>query len=161
MKYENKVFYLNKVFIFIVLFFLLNFASFGSKPAEKQQVISVVKDFFKVLEDQDSDLAKKILLPEGGNFSIREKGNKKILKHTGFNELISSLGKSKKKYREIIFSPKVLVHKDIAVLWAEYKFYVDGKFSHCGVDSFSLIKIGGNWKIAGIIYTVEKSECNN
>ena len=161
MKPGNKVCRFNKVFIFTAIFFFFNFSTFGSKPTDEQQVTSVVDSFFKVLENQDIDLAKKILLTGGSNFSIRETGNRKTLKHTVFTEVINSLGKSKKKYREIIFSPKVLIHKDIAIVWAKYKFYIDGKFSHCGVDSFSLIKTENNWKIAGIIYTVEKSECNN
>lgn len=160
LEYENKICFFNKVFIFIV-FFLITFVIFGSKQTDEQQVISIVKKFFKVLENRDADLGKKILLPGGGNFSIIEEGDKKILKHATFTDFINSLGKSKKNYREVMFSPKILIHKDIAVLWAKYRFYIDNKFSHCGVDSFSMIKTEDGWKIAGIIYTVEKSGCKD
>jgi hypothetical protein len=160
MKYKSKKYCLRKGSVF-TLFLLITLVIFGSEPTEEQQVISVVKQFFKVLETRDTDLARTILLQSGSNFSIREEGNKKILKHTGFGDVINSLKKNRSKYREMIFSPTILIHKDIAILWAKYRFYIDGKFSHCGVDSFSMIKIDNKWKIAGIIYTIEKKGCNN
>jgi hypothetical protein len=55
--------------------------------------------------------------------------------------------------------PLVMVHEGIAVVWTPYEFQVNGKFSHCGVDAFSLVRIDGRWKIAGIVYTVEQ-ECD-
>jgi len=51
-----------------------------------------------------------------------------------------------------------MVHEGIAVVWTPYEFHVNGEFSHCGVDAFSLVRIDGQWKIAGIVYTVER-EC--
>lgn len=44
----------------------------------------------------------------------------------------------------------------IAVVWTPYAFHVDRELSHCGVDAFSLVDGGdGEWKIAGVVYTVE------
>jgi hypothetical protein len=43
----------------------------------------------------------------------------------------------------------------IATVWAPYDFWIDGKFSHCGVDAFDLIKTDKGWRIAGGAYTVE------
>jgi len=43
-------------------------------------------------------------------------------------------------------------------VWAPYDFWRDGKFSHCGVDAFDLIKTDEGWKIAGGGYTLE-SKC--
>jgi hypothetical protein len=36
--------------------------------------------------------------------------------------------------RERYWSPTVLVRGPIAVVWAPYEFWVDGKTSHCGVE---------------------------
>jgi hypothetical protein len=55
--------------------------------------------------------------------------------------------------------PKVLVRGGIAQVWGEYEFLRDGKFGHCGIDSFSLFKTGEGWKIATIAYTAETSGC--
>ena len=37
----------------------------------------------------------------------------------------------------------------------QYDFWTDGKFSHCGIDAFELIKTVDGWKIAGGTYTIE------
>ena len=144
------------VLLLVLAVLLLN----AKAPDEEGKVVSVVKQFFTVLEFRDAKLAKKILIPDGGYFSIREKGNDVLLNHSNFQEFMKSLPNSKENYKEIMRNPKVLIHNRIAVLWAYYKFYRDEKFSHCGVDAFSLIKTGDGWKIAGIIYTVEKTGCD-
>jgi hypothetical protein len=53
----------------------------------------------------------------------------------------------------------VLVNDLMAVFWAPYDFYIDGEFSHCGVDVFDLIKLDGQWKLANSMYTVISSGC--
>jgi hypothetical protein len=60
---------------------------------------------------------------------------------------------------ERMWDARVLIHGRIAVLWTPYDFHRDGKFSHCGVDAFSLVKTDDGWKIAGFIYTVEPEGC--
>jgi hypothetical protein len=36
---------------------------------------------------------------------------------------------------------------------------LDGGFSHCGIDSFELVRTDGSWKLTGGIYTVEREGC--
>ena len=40
-----------------------------------------------------------------------------------------------------------------------FEFWIDGEFSHCGVDSADLVKVDGEWKIANFMWTVEKEDC--
>ncbi len=47
----------------------------------------------------------------------------------------------------------------LAIVWAPYKFYFNGVFSHCGVDSFQLVKINGEWKIQYLIDTRRRKGC--
>jgi hypothetical protein len=48
----------------------------------------------------------------------------------------------------------------LAIVWAPYTFYYKGIFSHCGTDSFQLIRINGQWKIQYLIDTRRKKGCN-
>ena len=126
---------------------------------EEKRILDIVNKFLNVLETGDVTSAKEILMTDGSNFSVREEGDSLTIKHTDYKTLIGSLPKTKGKYKEVINDPKVLIHGNIAVVWTEYKFYIDNQFSHCGMDSFSLIKDENKWKIASIIYTVEKKGC--
>ena len=47
----------------------------------------------------------------------------------------------------------------LASVWTPYKFYYKGQFSHCGVNSFQLVKINGAWKIQYIIDTRRREGC--
>ncbi len=144
----------------IMLFFMAALLLSAKGPGEKENIISVVNQFFAVMESRSVEDAKKILIPEGFSFSIREKEKGALLKASSFQVFMESLPNLKEHYKETMTNPKVLIHEHIAVLWADYKFYRDGKFSHCGVDAFSLIKTDDGWKIAGVIYTVEKTGCD-
>lgn len=48
----------------------------------------------------------------------------------------------------------------LAIVWAPYNFYFNGKFSHCGMDSFQLVRFSDGWKIQYIIDTRRKDNCN-
>lgn len=53
----------------------------------------------------------------------------------------------------------VKVDADLAIAWTPYQFYYNGSFSHCGVNSFQLVRISGQWKIQYIIDTRRKDNC--
>ena len=36
----------------------------------------------------------------------------------------------------------------MAMVWAPYRFTIDGKLSHCGYNHYSLVRDAGRWKIA-------------
>ena len=55
----------------------------------------------------------------------------------------------------------VKVDGDLALVWAPYQFYWKGVFSHCGVDSFQLVRSNGEWKIQYLIDTRRKEGCKN
>ena len=56
-------------------------------------------------------------------------------------------------------APKVLVRGRIAQVWGEYEFLLDGKLSHCGVDTATLFKTADGWKISTLSYNVERTGC--
>jgi len=47
----------------------------------------------------------------------------------------------------------------LAIAWTPYKFYYKTNFSHCGVDSYQLVRINGSWKIQYLIDTRRKAPC--
>lgn len=47
----------------------------------------------------------------------------------------------------------------LATVWTPYRFYYKGSFSHCGVNSFQLVRLPGGWKIQYLIDTRRKDGC--
>jgi len=54
------------------------------------------------------------------------------------------------------FNPTVLVTDTTAMVWYPYDYYLDGKWSHCGVDTFNLVRTDDGWKIATMTWSVEQ-----
>jgi len=54
------------------------------------------------------------------------------------------------------FSPEVRVAGTFASVWLPYDLWIDGKWSHCGVDHFTLVQVGGTWRIANLTYSIEQ-----
>ena len=53
----------------------------------------------------------------------------------------------------------VKVDGSLAIAWIPYSFYYKGAFSHCGVNSFQLVRLNGEWKIQYLIDTRRKQDC--
>lgn len=72
----------------------------------------------------------------------------------------SSITKSTKYLDEHLLD--IIVHQqaNLASVWTPYAFYLDQKLSHCGVNSFQLIKQKGSWKIHYLIDNTHQGDCN-
>lgn len=58
------------------------------------------------------------------------------------------------------FDPEIRISGPIASVWLPYDLYLDGKWSHCGVDTFILVRVEGTWKIATMAWSaVQPPEC--
>lgn len=54
------------------------------------------------------------------------------------------------------FAPRAMVSGGVAMVWMPYDLYVDGAWSHCGADVFTLVKNGGAWRIASMAWSAEQ-----
>ena len=119
-------------------------------------MIATVQKFFDSMAAHDPEAARAVIVPEGRVIGVGENRTTNISQE----DFAARLGTTRKSaYLERMWNPKVLIRGSIANLWAEYDFHLDGKFTHCGIDSFSLVKSDGTWKVAGIVYTVETTGC--
>jgi hypothetical protein len=75
-------------------------------------------------------------------------------------QLIAALSRSGgARALERYWDATVLIQGDIAVFWAPYDFHVGGEFSHCGIDSFQLVRQQGKWLLSNLSWTLERENC--
>ena len=116
------------------------------------------------MTEKDAELAREVVREDGFMYSVRldesgDDGGSAFL--NSFANFIDGLENGDRRLVETMYKPTVLIRGPIAMVWAAYDFYIDQEFSHCGIDIFTLIKSGGSWKLAGAVYTIEKTECEN
>ncbi len=54
------------------------------------------------------------------------------------------------------FNPTVMIAGHVAMVWLPYDLWYDGKWSHCGVDTFTLVNTASGWRIALLAYSIEQ-----
>jgi hypothetical protein len=90
----------------------------------------------------------------------RNKEGQLIIRNESVDAFAKSISEIKKGAADerIVFET-IKIDGPLAIAWTPYKFYFDGKFSHCGVNSFQLVRINGNWKIQYLIDTRRRQPC--
>ena len=54
------------------------------------------------------------------------------------------------------FEVEVRLAGALAMVRVPYDLYMNGAWSHCGVDLFSLVRTDAGWRIASLVYSVEQ-----
>lgn len=127
---------------------------------EEKAVKQTITTFFNGLHNGDSTLAKSVLHQHIKiQTTFTNKGNKKVLKTETKEQLLKMIASKPKdkKYLEKLLSYTIKIDGNLASVWTPYEFYVDGKFSHCGANSFQLFNNNGKWEI---IYLVDMRRRN-
>jgi hypothetical protein len=62
-------------------------------------------------------------------------------------------------WNEQIYEVETRVDDTVASVWAPYTFYVQGRISHCGVNSIELLRGAEGWKITQISDTRRTVGC--
>ncbi len=146
---------------FIPLFLLVNVALFGQKN-EKQAIEHTINQFFEGMQKGDTALILAVMTDEPilQSYMADNTGELQIFTDD-FSEFIAFIGTPHtEKLDERIQFESIQVEKSLASVWTPYRFYLNDKISHCGTNSFQLIKQNGSWKIQYILDTRRKQGCD-
>jgi hypothetical protein len=124
----------------------------AASPAE-DTVLAPVNALFAAMSRRDASAIKAQTLP-GGSLVLMRNGKPTQLTFNQFATLASKPGTTLTEER--IHDPLVRIDDDLAVVWAPFTYFVDGKVDHCGTDLINLVRIDGKWLIASIADTGRK-----
>jgi hypothetical protein len=133
---------------------------FGQNQINKDedQIKSVILKTFSAMKSVDS-VALKSCFTEKALLHIsqvRPEGN--IVREVpiaNFMQNVMSRKPGDMDERVLSWGP-ILIDHEIATAWVPYEFYLNGKFSHKGVDAFILVKVGEQYKIQSLLYNMQK-----
>lgn len=90
----------------------------------------------------------------------RDRNGKTVVRNEPVASFMEAIGKLPKGAAdERISFDLIKIDGPLAIAWTPYKFYYNGNFSHCGVNSFQLVRMEGVWKIQYIIDTRRRDNC--
>jgi hypothetical protein len=130
----------------------------SSIQAQNQEVQKVIETFFEGFHAKDTVKMKSVCSDKIILQSIMENVKGAKLSDESAKEFYNSIASipSDFKFEEKILNYSIQVDGTMAHAWTPYEFYINGKFSHSGVNAFTLYKENGIWKIIYCIDTRRK-----
>ena len=122
--------------------------------AERSAAVAVSTSALAAISRGDMTAFTDLMLPEAVLFptSTRD-GVTRYTLRTRAEQRASPMGGV---ITERGFRPEVRINGPVAMVWYPYDLYRDGKWSHCGVDVFTLIRNEGRWRIAVMAWSAEQ-----
>lgn len=136
------------------IFLLLGGFFFGQ---QNQDIEKPVRNLFLGMKNADPVLLKSVFTENAIMQTITKDG---MVKSDSVQDFIASISKfSAGDLEEKIIIDAIHADGNLASVFTPYSFYLKGKFSHCGANSFQLVKQNNEWKIQYIIDTRRKENC--
>lgn len=125
---------------------------------EEEAVKKTIGQLFEGMRKGDSSMVKgafapgatlqTIASPPGGEVKVKTEALQRFLNAVGTPHT--------DVWDEQIEYGHIAIDGALATVWTPYRFFLGGKYSHCGVNSFQLVKLEGMWRIVYLIDTRRK-----
>jgi hypothetical protein len=137
-----------------VVFLMIFFTACGGAWAQETPK-KTVEQFFKHYHAKDTVAIKTLLMPQMSLQSISERATGPVFSTETASKMLVAIATIPKG---VIIEERLKAMEErqdgsLSHVWAPYEFYIDGKLSHQGVNSFHLVKDNGVWKISFLIDT--------
>lgn len=135
-----------------------SFAASSMSQTAESDVKKAINSLFDAMRNSDSVQILSIFTPDAMMQSVvkDKEGNTSVRKNQ-VQQFASAIGKmAKGAADEQIEFETIKLDGDLAFAWTPYRFILNGKYSHGGVDAFCLIKLNGEWRIQYLIDTRRK-----
>src|SRR4051794_22504367 len=130
---------------------------------DKAEILKVVKTLTDGWREADGKKVESALHPDFRLVTRRESPQGPEVQIDTRASLLSSVSKIKPgSWDDRLRGEEVRVDATgIATVWAKYKFYINGKLHHCGIESFQLYKMADGWKIVNFADTHGETNCDS
>ncbi len=125
---------------------------------QEAEVKFAIDKFFEAFHKRDTVAMRASMSDKAVLQSIGEKDSIGTLTDDSVDTFLESIASVPKNmnFEEQIINYDIKVDGTMAHAWLPYVFYINGKRSHSGVNSFQLHKENGIWKIVYLLDTRRK-----
>ncbi|QNM85054.1 nuclear transport factor 2 family protein [Polaribacter pectinis] len=148
--------------LILLIAFVLSTQINAQENNEEKAIKKVIETFFDGLHKGDSIVMKTTLHKEVKiQTTATNKEGEKVLKTDSLKKLLTSVANKNPEhiYLEKLTSIDIRIDGNLASVWTPYEFYFNGKFSHCGANSFQLFNNNGTWQIIYLVDMRRRENC--
>lgn len=143
--------------------FGLFFCFHAFSQTEEEQIEAVIKSLFDGMRSKNADQVAASFSKDALMQTVISKPEGSEVGSNAVADFVKRIATTPAETQldERILGYQIKIDGDMAAAWTPYHFYVNGNFSHCGVNSFQLVKMADGWKIVYIIDTRRKESCES
>jgi hypothetical protein len=129
-----------------------------SQTKDEDQIKAVILKTFSAMKSVDSVALKSCFTSNALLHISQVKPEGNVVREvpaTKFIQNVITRKPGEMDERVLSWGP-ILIDQEIATAWVPYEFYLNGKFSHKGVDVFLLVKTGNEYRIKTLLYNMHQ-----
>lgn len=149
--------------ILTIALLALSHVAVSQTAQDNKEILEPINALFRGMSTGDSALVHASFTPDASLASIsKNKEGVTVVRRDELSKFLIAIGTPhEEKWSEPIWDVKIQMDGTFAQVWAKYGFFIGKQFSHCGVDTFQLIKgTDGKWRIFYLADTRWKDGCN-
>lgn len=152
---------IKKLMLTLLLLAGFSFGLSAQEMSDDEQIKATISSLFKGMQDRDLVLLEGAFAKEGYLQTIKQGPDSIRVETSSPREFVNGIAAvpADMNLEERILSMEIKQDGPMASVWAPYEFYVNGELSHCGVNSFQMVKKPEGWKVVYIIDTRRKKGC--
>jgi hypothetical protein len=147
------------IFIFFSVITARQLPAQEEKADPAKEALAVVTRLFEAMQAKDAEGIRSTFVPDGQLAATQKRNGQTTVRLLTADAFAKSISEGKGVYRERMYKPEVIVTGDLVTVRGRYGFYVDDRFSHCGLNSFHLMLTQQGWKIVNAASTLELDGC--
>ena len=142
----------------VLLVFLIPSLAAGD-DSQRGGVIGSLDDFFEAITTKDIGRMRELMTPDGIIHGYRDGPAGVQVTARTHEQFIDGVQNSESTLVERYWDPRITINDRMATVFTPYDVYIDGIFSHCGVNNFSMLQSDEGWIIAGVVYSIRVEDC--
>jgi len=136
------------------------FSAAEAATPEEREVLEVVDRLFDGMRARDGEVVASAFHPDAQMaVAVDEDAEAATPPVQSARGFIESVGAGGPSFHEPYFDPEVRIDGNLAHVWTFFQFYAGDEFSHCGYNSFQLVRTERGWEIIFIGYTRRTEDC--
>ncbi len=120
----------------------------------KDDVLRTGQAVFDAMARRDTVELKRLVHPAAQLIATAGTGDSAVASVSTRPQFLSQVATMAEVPLERMWNPEVRISGGVATIWTPYDFHVGSTWSHCGIDSFQLVRTGAGWQVTSIVYTV-------
>ena len=149
-------------FLVVILILSTTLNAYSQTENDSKAIKQTIEKFFEGLESGDTlRIAETISNDIKLQSTFINQNGDNVIRTSTRSEFFNLIAKKNVNdvWEEKLLRFEIQADSLLASVWTPYEFYLNGEFSHCGTNSFQLVKNKNAWLIVYLIDSRKRTGC--